>query len=579
MNRRKPLIVLLTGICLAAVWAKPVLQRGSLLAYVESETILTGESARVTGYADQGKKIVVTPTGPRPPAAAEARAAVNRAFSVEIGPFEEKGVYTLTVTAEGEGGTDRERKVVYVQVVDPPPDMDESFETLYGQALNAAVDASDEAMTSVEAGLDAIPGEDPNLKKAREDVDAVREKIPEMRRGVRQFTRAQAMFDQTLQSEPNLDREAMGEYQQSLSSSAQSLRQQSEQLIALGREASGGQTDACVGVALAAQALSAEKALMEMMQSGIKDYLTDWAKSADIDAAKALPSWLPVIKGKFLKGLKSIFEGTPEQQVLKRTGAPETEGPVSRWDMLKLLFNTAKGFASGGPWGAAKAAIDDAVDIAIEAYSSTYCLSFKGKISGHTHIEALDNGRPMYGLDNDWEGDAQIMCAKPSGKDPVSFRGMLTGSAKNFKVVNGLRSLYEGKPGNFQYLTGDPSTAQKLGAIFVVPLEGTVAGGKMAIKGKKGGVDFDGRVIAKLAVVIIPTGSPVPIVQKYDTPFQPGWWHLTRALGEGGMTTLEIAMDGEKRVVKKEWTRQLSSAGARGDFSIKVDLCAGCEDD
>jgi hypothetical protein len=247
--------------------------------------------------------------------------------------------------------------------------------------------------------------------------------------------------------------------------------------------------------------------------------------------------------------------------------------------MLKLLLNTAKGFAEGGPWGAAKAAIDDAVDIAIEAYSSTYCLSFKGKISGHTHVEALDNGRPMYGLDNDWEGDAQIMCAKPSGKDPVSFRGMLTGSAKNFKVVNGLRSLYEGKPGNFQYLTAGPSAAQKLGAIFVVPLEGTVAGGKMAIKGKKGGVDFDGRVIAKLAVVIIPSGSPVPIVQKYDTPFQPGWWHLTRALGEGGMTTLDITMDGEKRVVKKEWTRQLSSAGARADFSIKVDLCAGCEDD
>lgn len=579
MMPRKHLLFVLGGICLAAVWARPGFQKKSLLAYAESETILTGESARVTGYADAGKKIVVTPTGPKPPHAAETTAEVNRAFSVEIGPFEESGGYTLTVIAEGEGGVDRERAVVYVQVVDPPPDMDESFETVYGQALTAAVDASDEALAAVQAGLDGIPGDDPNIKKAKDDVDTVREKIPEIRRGIRQFVQAESMFEQTLQSEPNLDREVMGEYQQFLSSSAQSLRQQSEQLIALGREASGGQTDACVGVALAAQALSAQKTLTELMQSGIKDYLTDWAKSADIDAAKALPSWLPIIKGKFLKGLKSIFEGTPEQQILNRTGAPEAEGPVSRWDMLKLLFNTAKGFAEGGPWGAAKAAIDDAVDIAIDAYTKSYCLSFKGKISGHTHVEALDNGSPMYGLDNDWEGDAQIMCAKPSGKEPVSFRGMLTGRAKNFKIVNKLRSLYEGKPGNFQYLTGDPSAAQKLGAIFVVPLEGTVGGGKMAIKGKKGGVDFDGRVIAKLAVVIIPTGSPVPIVQKYDTPFQPGWWHLTRALGEGGMTTLEITMEGEKRVVKKEWTRQLSSAGARGDFSIKVDLCAGCEDD
>ena len=579
MIRRKSLLFIAGWMCLASISAGPGFQRGSLLAYVESGTILTGENAQVTGSADAGKKIVVTPTGPKPPRAVETTAAVSRSFSVEIGPFEESGTYTLTVTAEREGSADKERKVVFVEVIDPPPDAEESFETAYGQALDAAVEASDQALTGVQSGLDAIPGNDPNIKKAKDDVGLVREKIPELRRGIRQFVRAETLFEQTLQREPNLDRDAISEYQQSLSSNAQSLRQQSEQLIALGREASGGQTDACIGVALAAQALSAQKTLTELMKSGIKDYLTDWAKSTDFDTAKALPSWLPVIKEKFLKGLKSIFEESAEKQVLKRTSAPGAESVVSRWDMLKALFNTAKGFAEGGPWGAAKAAIDDAVDIAIDAYTQSYCLSFKGKISGHTHIEALDNGRPMYGLDNDWEGNAQIMCAKPSGKDPVAFRGMLTGRAKNFKVVNGLRSLYEGKPGNFQYLTGDPSTAQKLGAVFIVPLEGTVAGGRIVIKGKKGGIDFDGRVVAKLAVVIIPSGSPVPLVQKYDTPFQPGWWHLTRALGEGGMVTLEITMDGEKRVVKKEWKRELSSAGARGNFSIKVDLCAGCKDD
>jgi hypothetical protein len=42
----------------------------------------------------------------------------------------------------------------------------------------------------------------------------------------------------------------------------------SRRLIALGREASGGQTDACVAVALAAAALNAEKSLLEMMKSG-----------------------------------------------------------------------------------------------------------------------------------------------------------------------------------------------------------------------------------------------------------------------------------------------------------------------
>jgi hypothetical protein len=35
-------------------------------------------------------------------------------------------------------------------------------------------------------------------------------------------------------------------------------------------------------------------------------------------------------------------------------------------------------------------------------------------------------------------------------------------------------------------------------------------------------------------------------------------------------------MDGDNRVVRKEWNRELSSAGAKGRFKIKIDLCSGC---
>jgi len=580
MIRRKSLLFVVGWMCLASISARSGFQKGSLLAYVESGTILTGENAQVTGSADAGKKIVVTSTGPKPPRAVETTAAVNRAFSVEVGPFEQSGNYTLIVTAQRSGGADKERTVVYVEVIDPPPDAEESFETAYGQALEAAVDASDQALAEIQSGLDAIPGNDPNLRKAREDVGRVREKIPELRRGFRQFARADAIFEQTLLREPNLDKEAMGEFQQFMSSTGQSLREQSEQLLALGREASGGQTDACVGVALAGQALQAEKAVLEIMQSGLRDYLVDWTQTAGVDAAESLPSWIPRIRDRFLKGMSSIFEGSPEEQVLKRGAArPESGSVVSRWTICRSLLEVGKGFLEGGPWEAAKVAIEDAVDIALDAYTDTYCLSFVGKISGHTHVEALDNGRPMYGLDNDWEGTARITGAKPEGTNPAAFRGILTGRAENFLVANFLRSLYAGKPGNFQFLTGKPTTTQRLGAVFAVPLEGTLSGGRMALKARKGGIDFDGRVIAKLAVVVVPTGSSVPLVQKYDTPFQPGWWQVTRALGEGGMTTLEITMDGDRRAVKKEWTRNLTNAGARGTFKIKVDLCGGCDDD
>ena len=423
MIRRKSLLFVVGWMCLASISAKPGFQKGSLLAYVEAGTILTGENAQVTGSADAGKKIVVTPTGPKPPRAVETTAAVNRAFSVEIGPFEQSGVYTLTVTAERENGADKERTVVFVEVIDPPPDMEESFENAYSQALADAVETSDQALTEIQSGLDAIPGNDPNLRKAKEDVGRVREKIPELRRGVRQFVQAETIFEQTLLREPNLDRDAMGEYRQFLSSNGQSLRQQSEQLMALGREASGGQTDACVGVALAGQALGAQQAVLEIMQSGIRDYLTDMTQTAGVDAAESLPSWIPRIRDRFLKGMSSIFEGSLEEQVLNRSAArPESGSVVSRWTLCRSLLEVAKGFLEGGPWEAAKVAIEDAVDIALDAYTDTYCLSFVGKMSGHTHVEALDNGRPMYGLDNDWEGTARISGAKPEGTNPVAFR-------------------------------------------------------------------------------------------------------------------------------------------------------------
>jgi hypothetical protein len=534
--------------------------------------IIVGGTAELTGRAVSNATVIISVTGPAAVPTRTLRAGRDGSFASDIGPFTTAGDYTITAASGSE------RKTLQLKVSPPAYSMTEPLGSL-GSAFVQATDSSDQSLTAVKGGLDAIPGNNADIKKAKEDVDQVRRTLPDIRRGMESFAEAERRFEETLLSEPNLQKESMQEYEGFLRSTGQSIREQSERLIALGREASGGQTDACVAVALAAAALNAEKSLMEMMKTGLKDYLTDWAKSADISGAQSLPTWLKPIQDRFLNGLRSRFEPpSPEEQVASRTGAPEAESVVSRWTIVKSLFGAAKSFMEGGPWAAAKSLIDDAVDVAIDAYTETHCLVFKGKISGHTHVEALDNGRPMYGLDNDWEGDAQLMCAKPSGREPVAFRGYLAGKAKNFKVTNGLRSLYEGRPGNFKYLTGLPSLAAQLSAVFMVPLEGTVAGDKLAIKARKGGIDFDGRVIAKLAVVIIPTGSPVPQVQKYDTPYQPGWWQVTRALGEGGMTTLQITMSDDKRRANREWSRDLSSAGAKGTFRIKVELCAGCED-
>jgi hypothetical protein len=542
---------------------------GALELRLSLPQITVDGSVEIIGRAAAQASVVVTVSGPAVVPGKTIAAGRDGSFSATLGPFTAAGDYTIAAAVGGE------RATAQLKVAPPAHAMSMALGAL-GAALEQAVDASDQALAQVKSDLDAVSGDDPDLNKAKEEIDKVREALPEIREKMRTFSSAERRHEQMLISEPALDKEVMKEYEEDVKTDERSLKEQTERLIALGRENSGGRTDACVAVAIASSVLSAQKTLLSFMQNSLQTFIEKWARGRDIDTGVNFIKW---IQDRFLRGMRSIFAGTPEEQVAERHGPPQQPGMrdnVSGWSLAKVGFNTVTAFTTGGPWAAAKTAIDGAIGIGIDAYTKTHCLVFKGQISGHTHVEALDNKRPMYELDNDWEGQVEFMSAKPSGKEPVAFRGYITGRAKNFKVKNGLWILYQGKPGNFKYLTGAPSAARQISAVFLCPIEGTVEGDKCAIKARRGGLDFDGRLVAQLAVVILPTGSPVPLVQKYDTPYQPGWWQVTRALGEGGMTTLEIKMDGDKRVIKKDWTRELSSAGAKGSFTIKFDLCAGC---
>ncbi len=113
----------------------------------------------------------------------------------------------------------------------------------------------------------------------------------------------------------------------------------------------------------------------------------------------------------------------------------------------------------------------------------------------------------------------------------------------------------------------------------MVAVEGTIRGTQMTLKLRPGGVDYAGRVTGKIAAVVIPMASPVPIVQTYDLPFQGGTWQLMRAIGPDGTTErpLPITVSGDKRLVEASYPRTLTAPGARGNFVIKIRLCHGCE--
>ena len=131
---------------------------------------------------------------------------------------------------------------------------------------------------------------------------------------------------------------------------------------------------------------------------------------------------------------------------------------------------------------------------------------------------------------------------------------------------------------SIEYLTSDPTPDQIESATFVAVITGSIRGNQMSLKVQPAGVDYSGRVTGKLAAVVIPMASPVPLVQTFDVVFQGGVWQLTRAIGPSGATErpLTITSGGGKRLVQADIPRQLSTAGARGAFTTRIQLCAGC---
>jgi len=563
MKRQKSPWVVVGWMFLAFLATGSISHAGSILAYLESGTIVTGENAQVTGSADAGKRVVVSPTGPNPPRPVETTAAVNRAFSLEVGPFEQSGTYALIVTAERAGGADRDQTVVFLEVINPPPDMDESFETAYGQALAGADQALQTTLDDVEQSLAPVPEAHPSMRRVREGLRQLKTKYLEIHRIVLDFSGHYARLRMALNAEPNLRPAVRADLIQFETSQAATLQQRAENLIQLGRNAKNPWSDVCLGIAVARTVMEAQKLLLDGMADGLAQFLTqkaqvflgmtvvDWLGRAFLNMAPADRHPLPAQRERLYAGIKSGFEAT-------------------------------LGYMTGGPWAAAGKILEGVVDMALTEFSRAHCLVFSGKMSGHTHVEALEGGRPFYELDNDWEGSVDIMSAKPSGGEPVTFRGYLRGRGKNFTAVNSLIRLFPKAMARLKELTVNPGRIESLQAVFVTPLEGTIRGEEIAIKVNPGGLDFVGFVKAHMAMVIIPAASPVPIVQKYDIPYQGGNWQVNRAIGEKGMTlqriTTEYPSPGQLvRKVKANLTRELSNAGARGRFSMTIDLCSGCE--
>ncbi|MGE0865085.1 MAG: hypothetical protein AB7P34_14400 [Vicinamibacterales bacterium] len=531
-------------------------RQGAIGLRLDRVEISVGEPVGLQVTAPAGSSVGVTVTGPATVAPVTV-VGTAAAQPVTLGPFTQPGTYTVTA-ASGAGG-DRRQGTATLRVT-WSGGSEPVMTTRVGPAMSGATDALIDAINQSRTSVTRLPASEPTIAEAKAAMDVLQAQLADIRRRATEAAATIDAYGALVSQETNATQEAKDGFSRIAREINQVLEQQARQIAAFGRDAAAAPADPCLAAMTVAAALDGSRAAASAIQGAIRQFGRERSTGAGDGAAWAQQH---VTAGRPLRG-----EGTPQSS-------------AARWREMKAKIETLVATGQAASFGEAQRAVERATgDRGLGGYATRQCVKYTGEMSGSTHVEALDKGKAFYGQRNNWTARIELAAAssvQPGQEAPI--RGVIRGEGRDFKVQNLLSTLYAGRPAKYiEYLQSDPPAEQQSGALFVAAVEGSIRGNQMTLKIRPGGVDYAGRVTGKIAAVVIPLGSPVPLVQTYDLPFQGGNWQLMRAIGPDGVTERPwtITVGGDKRLVEASYPRTLSATGARGSFTFKVKLCHGC---
>lgn len=531
MRLRTVLVVVFTAA--AAV----VVSTQGVTVTVEPATVAAGQFATAVVHGPAGTSVTVNTDAPGVvPQTVVLNGGEQR---VRLGPLTRNGDFRVTASA-GTQQASTPLHVSFPQEQQPPAAGAAPSVHSYVNAATALIDAVDGLRT----GVSHLPPGDPSIAETKAAIDDLQRQLADIRRAAGETDQTFDAVRNQMEKDATTGREAKDELTRLERELNQTLDEQSRQVREFGRDAAQPPADSCAAAMAVQAALQSQRSTMNAMRSGVRDLAAGQPRREAGASPQSAAEWRPI---------KAKIED------LVRTGQAGSYAEAER--------SIGRATSSNGLGG----------------YTQRSCDKFTGEWSGTTNVEALHKTQPFYGLLNDWTAHVEIAApvADPGHPDlERTLRGTLTGTASRFKVVNSLRVLYANMPAqSIEFLTVEPSAAQQEGATFVAALEGFIRGNQMTLKVRPGGVDYSGRVTGKMAAIVIPMASPIPLVQRFDVVFQGGNWQLNRALGPNGVTERPFAITvcGNKRMVQEHYPRSLSSQGARGEFTINIRLCAGCE--
>lgn len=522
----------------AMLSAIAVLSAQSVTVRLDPPAVSAGQFSTVMVQAPAGTSVVVSTDAPG--VAPQTIVSTGSAMPVRLGPFTSVGDFRVTASAGGQQ-TSAPLRVSFPQDQAPTPAAPRGTTTPYGDAASALI----EAINGVRTGMSRLPPQQPTIAEAKAAIDALQAQLNEIRRAAGQTDQVFDEVREQLDKDAAASREARDEFSRLERELNQNLAERARQVREFGRDAERAPADPCAAAMAVSSALHGQRSAMNAMRSGVGDLSAGHAR--------------------------------------RSSGASGSDAVA--WRQIKAKIDDLVQTGQAGSYAEAERSIGWATSSnGLGGYAQRACDKFTGEWRGTTNVAALHKGDPFYGLMNDWNAHVEIAAPRADPSAPADaerpLRGTITGRATNFKVVNQLRTLYANMPASsMQFLTSDPSEAQQEGATFVAAVEGFLRGNQMTLKVRPGGVDYAGRVTGKLAAVIVAMGSPVPQVQVFDVTFMGGNWQLMRAIGPDGVADrpFAVTVGGDKRLVRDSYPRSLNSAGARGQFTIDIRLCSGCD--
>lgn len=554
-----------TRLCLlaASAFMMPLcrpLAAAPLRAELRAATIGIGERAFLSGQAAAGGRVSVQITGPAPIAAGSATAGPGGAFALELGPFAVPGSYGLYVRC----GIEQQLLVLEVRERMAGAELAEAARQ-YIQAMNRMKTAMQNSVDKLAARLGAFPAGDPDLGTAAREIPRLRTLFFEVYRITEQVVGLTEPMVFSLSEIEGVRPEARDGVGRFFRDGADILNPASEALENDGRDdGAANAQDWCTRVESIKKGLHLLASALKIYVGGYQHYIIETLAAG---RGAGAVGWF---QEHFMERLPSAWRPSNSAQ----------EHNVHRVHTgIEMAMPYVLEGEHAHPWASLISLCESQISGRLDHYLEEHCVTFRGRISGHVHVEALENGNAFYAQDNDWTGQATLTGAKQTGDGPVRLAGSIIGRAKNFKAENRLYVIYGRNVEQKVFLTLPPLPHREAAALFYAKIEATLQAGTLTLRYLSTGFEGVRHVEAYLVAVVVPFGSPVPVVHKLNLPFQGAAFQLSRCFGKEGVgfpVEMEIVGPDSRRRVRGARSHDLANAGARGTFKIKVDLCSNC---